>query len=70
MIYTESDDGREIKYRSSDTDSISFGPKKKLLSAAVLNNPSSTKQNFIKELVVTASTKGGRQVRGVLFASY
>ncbi len=71
VIYTETEGGADIKYRVSDANNITFGPRRTLMSGVDLNDPSSTKQTFLNELVVIVSTSGpDREVRGVSFAPF
>jgi len=69
VVYTEIEIGGNIEYRVSDAQEISFGPRKTLMAGSNLNNPTSTKQSFLEELVVLASTSGSnKKVSGVLLA--
>jgi hypothetical protein len=68
VIYTESETGGDIKYRVSAGDPVSFGPSMTLMTGAILNNPSSTKEAFADDLLVIASATGTDTVlRTVLF---
>jgi hypothetical protein len=67
VIYTEADSGGAIRYKVSDTGTVAFDTEKTILTGATLNNPSSTKQIFVHELVVIAASDAD-EVHGVFFA--
>jgi hypothetical protein len=66
VVYTQTETGGDLEYRLSDMDAIAFGPRQVLLPGSGLNNPSSTKQSFVSELVVIAASGGASpEVHGV-----
>ena len=56
VIYSESDNGGDIKYNESQTSNISFSSTLTLMSGSSINNPTSTKQTFDPQVVVMASS--------------
>ena len=71
VIYSETEGGANIVYRISDAQVISFGPKQILIPGVSLDNPTSTKETFLYELVVIAATGGpNRLIRGVTFSPF
>jgi hypothetical protein len=69
VVYTESNSGGDIRYKTSATSRIEFGSSKTLMAGSDLNNASSTKQNFETDLVVisTGGSIGNLYVEGVHF---
>ena len=57
VVYSSSSGGGNILYRDSLMSAIGFGPRKTLIAGS-LNNSSSTKENWIDQLVVIASGHG------------
>jgi hypothetical protein len=68
FVYVETEGWANIKYRTSDASQISFGDEL-ILMAGSLSDPSSTKQTFVDELIVIATTTGANlEVRGVSYS--
>lgn len=65
VIYTSSESGGNIMYKESPLSTISFGSEY-LLVSGTNNNPTSTKQNYISEIVVLAANAGGTAMAGCL----
>lgn len=65
VAYTSSENGGNILYRETPIDAISFSASKVLISSS-LNNVSSTRQNFVNELVIMAGT--GSTTQSVLLS--
>jgi hypothetical protein len=65
VAFTTSESGGNIVYRESRMDTISFGSRQTMISGTV-NNVTSTKQNFIDNVVLLAA--GGSSARGALFS--
>ena len=61
VAYTTSDNGGDIVYRVSPLDVISLAPRQVMIPGTV-NNVTSTKQNFTKDVVFLAS--GGSSAKG------
>jgi len=66
-IYSASESGGNIQYRTSDMDTISFGSETDLILGD-MNNASSTKEIIEDDLVVIAASDTGQEVRGVILA--
>ena len=64
VIFTASDAGGNILYRESPTSSISFGSTNTLMSGGTYNNATSTKQNYLNEVIILAGN--GSTALGVL----
>lgn len=64
VIFTASDAGGNILYRESPISNISFGSTNTLMSGGTFNNATSTKQNYLNEIVIIAGN--GSTAVGVL----
>ena len=70
VLFTSDTDDGDIEYRIADTATLTFGSLRTLMMAADLNDVSSTKQPFVDELVLIASTNDGpRKVVGVTLSA-
>jgi len=57
VVYTSSESGGSIRYRIARLDDLVFGDYRTLISGS-LNNPTSSKQNAVDEILVLAATEG------------
>jgi len=66
VMYTRTESKGSIKYKITDIDDISFGSRHTLIAGS-MNNVTSTKQNFLDELVVisAAAGSGSRPMYGI-----
>jgi hypothetical protein len=58
VVYTSSESGGDIRYRIASLDDLAFGSARTLISGS-LNNPMSTRQNAVDEILVVAATDSG-----------
>ena len=63
VIYSATEGGANIVYRISDAQTISFGPTQTLIPGNSLDDPASTKEAFLYELIVIATTSGPNRQR-------
>ena len=69
VVYTSLAGGGEILFRTSDAQTIGFGPIQSLMPGLDLNDATSLGQTFLDELIVMATTKGpSRQLLGISLA--